>query len=192
VLTELGTNSFFGEMALLNRGGVAVASVRVKGFCETYHLSVGAYAQLVNDFPDFRNYVEAVARLRLGNLLKSDCSALSAADVVAHHKDEAPNRGIQENNLSLGELFDTLNPAVRQMMSNSKRAKRASVEGGSPTKGNKWRIGMNKMRDAVSKSPEAKPTGAKSASAHGSPGHVATRQVAPPPACKLPSSTLSC
>ena len=43
----------------------------LRRFCETYHLSVGAYAQLVNDFPDFRNYVEAVARLRLGNLLKS-------------------------------------------------------------------------------------------------------------------------
>ena len=50
LLTVLGSPSFFGEMALLNEGGTAVASVRVKGYCETHTTSrsdpISCYSRL--------------------------------------------------------------------------------------------------------------------------------------------------
>lgn len=71
-MTTLGKHSFFGEMALLDRGGRATGDVRVKGFCEGYHLSRGHFDELLEQFPDFRQYIENVARLRLENLAKKD------------------------------------------------------------------------------------------------------------------------
>jgi len=65
VITRLETPSFFGEMALLNQGGTAVASVRANVFCEAYHLSIHAYEQLLVSFPAFKSYIETVARMRL-------------------------------------------------------------------------------------------------------------------------------
>jgi hypothetical protein len=44
--------------------------VRVKGFCEGYHLSKENFDVLQRQFPDFRNYISTVARLRLENLME--------------------------------------------------------------------------------------------------------------------------
>jgi len=65
VLTTLGPSSFFGEMALLSDMGKALATIRVLVFCEGYELSRPAYENLVRNFPSFKRYLEAVARLRL-------------------------------------------------------------------------------------------------------------------------------
>ena len=54
VIATLGASSFFGEMALLNPEGRAVASVRVKTYCEGYRLSVESYDKLVFSYPSFR------------------------------------------------------------------------------------------------------------------------------------------
>ena len=64
-VTTLGPLSFFGEMALLSRRERAIASVRVRTNCETYHLKRDAYERLVLNFPSFKDWVESVARLRL-------------------------------------------------------------------------------------------------------------------------------
>ena len=65
VLTTLGSGSMFGEMALLSQSGRAVASVRVKTFCEGYHLSKASFNRLTMVYPSFKEYLESVARLRL-------------------------------------------------------------------------------------------------------------------------------
>ena len=51
-------------MSLLNQN-VAVATVRVKGFCEGFNLTPEAYMQLLIRFPGFRDYIESVSRMRL-------------------------------------------------------------------------------------------------------------------------------
>ena len=65
ILTTLGAGSMFGEMALLSQTGRAVASVRVRTFCEGYHLSKPSFNRLVQVYPSFKEYLESVARLRL-------------------------------------------------------------------------------------------------------------------------------
>ena len=67
-LALLSTNAFFGEMALLDPEGRATGDVRVKGFCETFMLSRESFATLLLQFPDFKDYVENVAKLRLQKL----------------------------------------------------------------------------------------------------------------------------
>lgn len=67
VLTTLVKRAFFGEMALISQHGVAVASVRASGYAETYHLSSNHYAKVLERFPHFKQYVEAVAKLRIAN-----------------------------------------------------------------------------------------------------------------------------
>lgn len=56
VIAMLGPQAFFGEMALLNPDGVSVASVRAKGYCETYCLSIEAYDKLLHEHPTFKSY----------------------------------------------------------------------------------------------------------------------------------------
>ena len=65
ILSVLGPSSFFGEMALLNPDGRAVASIRVRSYCEGYRLSRDAYEKLVFSYPSFHEYLESVAKLRL-------------------------------------------------------------------------------------------------------------------------------
>ena len=65
VITTLGAGSLFGEMALLSQSGRAVASVRVKTFCEGYHLSKDSFNRIVAVYPSFKEYLESIARLRL-------------------------------------------------------------------------------------------------------------------------------
>ena len=67
VLTTLRERAFFGEMALINPRGVAVASVRANGFAECYHLSSADYATLLERFPDFKSYIEGIVKLRIAN-----------------------------------------------------------------------------------------------------------------------------
>lgn len=64
VLTTLGRDSFFGEMALLEPDGVNSASVRVMGFCECVHLSAEAYTALLKRFPDFNKIMTVIATMR--------------------------------------------------------------------------------------------------------------------------------
>ena len=65
ILTTLGAGSMFGEMALLSQTGRAVASVRVKTFCEGYHLSKASFNTVIHTYPSFKDYLESIARLRL-------------------------------------------------------------------------------------------------------------------------------
>ena len=89
-------------MALLNPEGVAVASVRVKGFCEAYQITIRAYDRLLQQYPDFRVYIEAVARLRLKHT-----AAEADADGPAADANVVP---------SLGELFSVLNPNASRLI----------------------------------------------------------------------------
>ena len=65
MLTTLGPNSILGEMALLHPEGRAVASVRVDSSLEGYHLSKESYTALESSYPQIRDYIESIARLRL-------------------------------------------------------------------------------------------------------------------------------
>lgn len=67
VLTTLRERAFFGEMALINPRGVALASVRANVYAECYHLSSTDYAMLLERFPDFKSYLEGIAKLRIAN-----------------------------------------------------------------------------------------------------------------------------
>jgi CRP-like cAMP-binding protein len=67
VVANLGKRAFFGEMALLTHKGTAVSSVRVDGFCDTYHLTVDRYQKLLRLVPRFKQYVSMVAMLRVAN-----------------------------------------------------------------------------------------------------------------------------
>ena len=68
VVAVLGERAFFGEMALLTRGGLALASVRAKDFAETYHLSTAVYAKLLVLYPNFRKYLKHIAALRVPSI----------------------------------------------------------------------------------------------------------------------------
>ena len=65
MLTTLGANAFFGEMALLHPEGRSVASVRVETFCEGYRLSRHNFALIESAHPEVRDIMESVAKLRL-------------------------------------------------------------------------------------------------------------------------------
>ena len=58
-------------MALLSQQGRAVASVRVKTYCEGYHLSKHSFNKLIHTYPSFKEYLESVARLRLAKNAKA-------------------------------------------------------------------------------------------------------------------------
>jgi len=68
-VVTLPEHAFFGEMALLSPKSLATASVIVRGRAETFHLSVQRYAKLLQLYPDFRSYVEMVAKLRISSHL---------------------------------------------------------------------------------------------------------------------------
>lgn len=65
LIATLGVRAFFGEMALLTQRGIALASVKAKGFAVTYHLSTTEYAKMLELYPRFRTYVREIAKLRL-------------------------------------------------------------------------------------------------------------------------------
>jgi len=65
LIKTLTSNGFFGEMALLDPTGRAVASVRVATYCEGYRLSIAAYERLVHSHPAFKEYLESARKLRL-------------------------------------------------------------------------------------------------------------------------------
>ena len=88
-VTTLGRNAFFGEMALLDPTGRARGDVVVKGFCEGYHLSRENFHRLQGQYPDFRQFIENVAKLRQqrndvkgvgGAPLPSDLPPIDAAE----------------------------------------------------------------------------------------------------------------
>lgn len=65
VITTLGAGALFGEMSLLSQSGRAVATVRVKTFCEGFHLSKDSFNCIDKVYPSFKEYLESVAKLRL-------------------------------------------------------------------------------------------------------------------------------
>ncbi len=81
VLTTLGPQSFFGEMALLNPTGETTASVVVRTYLEGYLLSKTDYAWLERHHPAFRDYLTSAARLRLVRMQVGLCSPCSASQV---------------------------------------------------------------------------------------------------------------
>ena len=66
----LTVGSFFGEMALLEPGKRATASVRVSSFCDTFFISLHAFSKLTGMYPSFKSYLQSVAKLRQGDMLK--------------------------------------------------------------------------------------------------------------------------
>ena len=64
-VTTLGRNAFFGEMSLLDPDGRVTADARVKGYCEGYFMSRENFTMVLALFPQFRAYIEMVARMRL-------------------------------------------------------------------------------------------------------------------------------
>ena len=138
VLTRLGPKSFFGEMALLNPAGhVAITSVRVAGFCDTYHLTRNQYARLLTAYPNFRSYIEMVAKLRATATVHGAkrASALSAFDQNGgsgsggsggvEGGSESFNAMRRRNHFAddtrtLNSLFDELNPQARAMREKSR------------------------------------------------------------------------
>ena len=92
-------------MALLNPAGhAAIASVRVAGFADCYHLGTSQYARLLTQYPNFKEYVEAVAKLRATATMHG---AEGKPSVNRHH--------YADETRSLGQLFEVLNPNARQM-----------------------------------------------------------------------------
>jgi CRP-like cAMP-binding protein len=102
VLSVLGPSSFFGEMALLNPEGRAVASIRVRSYCEGYRLSRDAYDKIVFIYPSFKEYLESVAKLRLRS--KQGKQAGKDAD--------------------LATMLESLNPVKRKLMEQEKKKKK--------------------------------------------------------------------
>ena len=92
ILSVLGPSSFFGEMALLNPDGRALASIRVRTYCEGYRLSREAYDKLVFQYPSFHDYLESVAKMRLRKQTK----------------------GVSKD-ADLDEIFDSMNPTKRKL-----------------------------------------------------------------------------
>ena len=66
-IATLSQGSLFGEMALLSREGLTLATVRVTEACVVMYLERSAYENIVSQYPAFARYVEAVARLRLNS-----------------------------------------------------------------------------------------------------------------------------
>ena len=123
---QLGPSDFFGEMALLNPDGRAVASIRVRSYCEGYRLSrdacppsptepeavvalplapalmvsgsvrAGADDKLIFQFPNFREYLESVAKMRL-----------RAKQAKKEHLSK---------DAELATFFETLNPTKRKLL----------------------------------------------------------------------------
>jgi hypothetical protein len=67
-------------MALLDPSGRARSDVRVKGFCEGYHLSREKFEHLQTQYPFFRTYIENVARLRLQRMSAENGAKVSNAE----------------------------------------------------------------------------------------------------------------
>lgn len=65
IVATLGPGAFFGEMSLISDAGRTLASVRVSQACVSMYLDREAYHRVCAQYPTFRNYVEAVVRLRL-------------------------------------------------------------------------------------------------------------------------------
>ena len=110
-------------MALLNPAGhVAIASVRVAGFAECYHLGISQYARLLTQYPNFKNYIEMVAKLRAtatahgarraaGEMV----SSAAEAGTGTHDSFQQHRHHYADETRSLGQLFEVLNPHARQM-----------------------------------------------------------------------------
>ena len=95
ILSLLGPSSFFGEMALLNPDGRAVASIRVKSYCEGYRLTREAYSKLVFAHPSLQDYLESVAKMRL------------------RAKQGKQNKELGKD-ADLATIFENLNPTKRE------------------------------------------------------------------------------
>lgn len=83
-VARLKEGAFFGEMALLTQSERHMASVLVVSFCEALWMSRESYRQLSRSYPSIREYLEAIARLRLASALargKKDKDELRGADL---------------------------------------------------------------------------------------------------------------
>ena len=65
VVATLAEKAFFGEMSLLNADHVALADVRTKGHADCFYLTVDEYRTTLELFPDFKKYVEMIAKIRI-------------------------------------------------------------------------------------------------------------------------------
>ena len=152
VIKHLGASAFFGEMALLNPEGRAVASVRVKTFCEGYRLSVESYDKIVGSYPSFRECVLASLMLKRFAIHPSIacillflyaihtpveeimmpctlnvCSYLTSAAKLRLRHAERHLEG-----QSLEHMFDMLNPTKRRLIRKSTNARLTTCNSASP------------------------------------------------------------
>ena len=63
VIGSLSDGDFFGEMALLEKRR-RMGSIRALGYCDLYELSYDAFNRIVDVHPDFRFYMQDIARRR--------------------------------------------------------------------------------------------------------------------------------
>jgi CRP-like cAMP-binding protein len=146
VVTTLGPTAFFGEMALLNtEGHTSVTSVRVTGFLDSYHLSAEAYNHLLAMWPNFRSYIEMVAKLRAAALTTANAEALfeESSDATANSSPvKRHGEHYADDSRSLVDLFSILkgkatqdkigdlNPHAREMLEiRSKHHRKVSIHG---------------------------------------------------------------
>ena len=92
-IATLGRGSFFGEMSLLEPDGRASGDVRTKGYCEGLLLPVEKFQLLTAEFPDFRQYIENVARLRVGQQMKKSKGASKAIAAFGSPLKNGPRAG---------------------------------------------------------------------------------------------------
>jgi len=102
VITTLGAQSFFGEMALLNPTGETTASVVVRTYLEGYLLAKADYAWLERHHPAFRDYLASAARLRLVRMQERMKEKIS-------------------DTAKLNALFDVIDPVKRRLVRRAAR-----------------------------------------------------------------------
>lgn len=63
LLAQLGPGAFFGEIALLDRSP-RTASIKTRTYCDLYRLGRDDFEQILDQYPDFKNYIQELAAAR--------------------------------------------------------------------------------------------------------------------------------
>lgn len=130
-ITLLGSQSFFGEMALLNPTGETTASVVVRTYMEGFLLTKSDYAWLERHHPAFREYLLSAARLRLQKM------QVEKGDAASDERMEA--------------LFEVLDPTRRKLMHKVRQSYRGALtpkggaEGKRARRGTIWTNALNQI-----------------------------------------------
>jgi len=161
-VTTLGPGSFFGEVAMLSENKRAITSVIVKENVEGYSLSYPDFVRLSLTYPSFREWLEAVVRLRLGRTAAGrNLAAESSSDDLNSRSDylKKANCNVRINLQALIDANDAETPSGKaQCEKKSPPPQRRGTR-----RQSLWRGGMGKSRSTVGDrvkphpSPEASP-----------------------------------